>query len=103
VIRGLAEDLRLRRDLLCDGLAALGFRVLRPAGTYFVTTDIRAIGEDDGVAFCRALPRRCGVVAIPSAVFYDDKEAGRSLVRWTFCKRPDVLEEALARLKALAG
>ena len=83
VIRGLAEDLRLRRDLLCDGLAALGFRVLRPAGTYFVTTDIRAIGEDDGVAFCRALPRRCGVVAIPSAVFYDDKEAGRSLVRWT--------------------
>jgi N-succinyldiaminopimelate aminotransferase len=99
-IRAIGHDLRQRRDLLCDGLASLGLDVFRPAGTYFATTDIRSIGEHDGTDFCRDLPKRCRVVAIPSSVFYDDKEAGRPLVRWTFCKRPEVLEEALARLAA---
>jgi N-succinyldiaminopimelate aminotransferase len=94
-------DLRRRRDQLCEGLAAAGFTVYPPSGTYFVTTDIRPFGEDDGLAFCRALPERCGVVAVPNVVFYDDKDAGRSLVRFTFCKRPDVLDEAIRRLGAL--
>jgi N-succinyldiaminopimelate aminotransferase len=100
--RELADDLRDRRDHLCRGLAAAGFEVFRPQGTYFVTVDIRALGEADGLAFCRALPHRCGVVAVPSVVFYDDLEAGRSLVRFACCKRVDVLDEACARLKALA-
>jgi N-succinyldiaminopimelate aminotransferase len=97
----LRESLRQRRDLLCDGLAELGFEVFRPRGTYFVTTDIRPLGFDDGVEFCRMLPERCGVVAIPHQVFYDDVEAGRPLVRWAFCKRPEVLAEALGRLSTL--
>ncbi len=54
-----------------------------------------------GLAFCRALPRRCGVVAVPNVVFYDNTEAGRSQVRFAFCKRPEVLAEAVARLAAL--
>ncbi len=98
---GLRDDLRRKRDLLCAGLAAAGFEVYRPAATYFVTTDIRPFGESDGVAFCRELPRRAGVVAIPSGLFYDDKQAGRSQVRFAFCKRTEVLEEALARLGRL--
>jgi N-succinyldiaminopimelate aminotransferase len=96
-----AADLGRRRDQLCEGLDAAGFTVFRPAGTYFVTTDIRSLGEDDGMAFCRALPERCGVVAVPNVVFYDDEAAGRSLVRFTFCKRPEVLAEAITRLKRL--
>ncbi|MGW6355397.1 pyridoxal phosphate-dependent aminotransferase [Streptomyces sp. NPDC055092] len=91
-----------RRDLLADGLAAAGFEVFRPAGTYFVTTDIRPLGESDGFAFCRALPERAGVVAIPNAVFYDHREAGAPFVRFAFCKRIPVLEEAVDRLKKLA-
>jgi N-succinyldiaminopimelate aminotransferase len=98
---GLRDDLRRKRDLLCAGLASAGFEVYRPAGTYFVTTDIRPFGETDGLAFCRELPRRAGVVAVPSGVFYDDKEAGRSQVRFAFCKRTPVLEEALSRLARL--
>ena len=89
---------RPKRDLLCAGLAEAGFEVYPPAGTYFVTTDIRPLGEADGIEFCRDLPHRAGVVAIPSAVFYDDAEAGRTQVRFAFCKRPEVLREALARL-----
>jgi N-succinyldiaminopimelate aminotransferase len=91
-----------KRDRLCAGLADAGFEVLRPQGTYFATVDIRSLGESDGLAFCRSLPRRCGVVAVPSVVFYDDVEAGASLVRFACCKRTEVLDEACTRLKSLA-
>ncbi|MFI6437435.1 pyridoxal phosphate-dependent aminotransferase [Streptomyces sp. NPDC050759] len=93
------EDMRAKRDLLSSGLAEAGFKVFKPAGTYFVTTDIRPLGESDGFAFCRALPERAGVVAIPNAVFYDNREEGAPFVRFAFCKRTEVLEEAAARLK----
>ncbi|GAA1560083.1 pyridoxal phosphate-dependent aminotransferase [Streptomyces globosus] len=95
-------DLAAKRDLLADGLAAAGLEVFRPQGTYFITTDITPLGEKDGLAFCRSLPERCGVVAIPNQVFYDDRTAGATHVRWAFCKRKDVLDEAVTRLKRLA-
>ncbi|MEJ1107050.1 MULTISPECIES: pyridoxal phosphate-dependent aminotransferase [unclassified Kribbella] len=97
----LRADLQARRDLLCDGLEDLGFGVHRPQGTYFVTTDIRPLGHTDGIDFCRLLPERTGVVAIPHQVFYDNPEAGRPLVRWAFCKQPPILQEALTRLQKL--
>ena len=100
--RDLADTLRAKRDLLCDGLAKAGFGVEPPQGTYFATADIRPLGVDDGLAFCRSLPERCGVVAIPSAVFYADPAPGRHLVRFAFCKKVDVLEKAVARLATLA-
>ncbi|CAL9505301.1 putative N-succinyldiaminopimelate aminotransferase DapC [Streptomyces sp. enrichment culture] len=95
------DDLRTKRDLLSAGLAEAGFGVHRPAGTYFVTTDIRPLGHEDGFAFCRALPERAGVVAVPVAVFYDHREEGAPFVRFAFCKRVSVLEDAVRRLKAL--
>ncbi|MFH8260196.1 pyridoxal phosphate-dependent aminotransferase [Streptomyces roseolus] len=98
---GLRADLQVKRDLLSEGLAQAGFEVYRPRGTYFVTTDIRPLGTGDGFAFCRSLPERAGVVAIPNAVFYDHREAGAPFVRFAFCKRTDVLEEAVSRLKRL--
>jgi N-succinyldiaminopimelate aminotransferase len=98
----LRDDLRAQRDLFLPGLRDIGFEVYEPQGTYFVTTDIRRLGEQDGIEFCRTLPDRVGVVAIPSAVFYDHKELARSHVRFAFCKRPEVLTEALARLSRLA-
>jgi N-succinyldiaminopimelate aminotransferase len=93
--------LQAKRDRLCAGLEAAGLDVFRPAGTYFVTTDIRPLGEDDGHAFCLALPERAGVVAVPTVVFYDAKDVGRSLVRFAFCKREEVIDEAAARLAGL--
>ncbi|WP_459738064.1 pyridoxal phosphate-dependent aminotransferase [Streptomyces sp. E-15] len=90
-----------RRDILAEGLTAAGFEVFRPAGTYFITTDIRPLGETDGLAFCRALPGRAGVVAVPNSVFYDDREAGAPFVRFAFCKREEVLREAADRLRGM--
>ncbi|HLM63286.1 MAG TPA: pyridoxal phosphate-dependent aminotransferase [Acidimicrobiales bacterium] len=98
---GLRAELAAKRDLLCAGLAAAGFDVYRPAGTYFVTVDVRPLGVEDGVALCRSLPERCGVVAVPNAVFYADPARGRHLVRFAFCKRSDVLAEAVERLAGL--
>jgi N-succinyldiaminopimelate aminotransferase len=98
---GVAADLAARRDRLCAGLEETGFAVFRPAGTYFAMTDVRGLGQEDGLAFCRRLPERCGVVAIPASALYDDDEAGRSLVRFAFCKRPEVIDEAVHRLRRL--
>ena len=93
--------LQAKRDRLCAGLEAAGMEVFRPAGTYFVCADIRPLGENDGHAFCVALPERAGVVAVPTVVFYDDKDVGRPLVRFAFCKRDDVIDEAARRLAEL--
>ncbi|MDE0579744.1 MAG: pyridoxal phosphate-dependent aminotransferase [bacterium] len=100
---GLRAGLMARRDQLSGGLAAAGFEVFRPAGTYFVTADVRPLGFDDGMALCRKLPELCGVVAVPSVVFYDNEDEGRHLVRFAFCKRPEVLDEAVERLAKLGA
>ncbi len=99
----LAARLHRKRDLLADGLRAAGFEVFVPQGTYFITTDIAPLGKTDGLAFCRELPHRCGVVAVPNVVFYDDQAAGRSHVRFAFCKRDEVLADAADRLARLGG
>jgi N-succinyldiaminopimelate aminotransferase len=92
----VAEDLRRKRDRLCDGLAAAGAAVLRPQGTYFANADVGG----DADAFCRELPERAGVVAIPTGVFSAFAHCDR-LVRFAFCKRPGVIDEAARRLAAL--
>jgi N-succinyldiaminopimelate aminotransferase len=97
----LRTDLKAKRDLLGAGLRDIGFGVYQPEGTYFITTDIAPLGEKDGIEFCLGLPARAGVVAIPTVLFYDNKEAGRTKVRFAFCKRPEVLEEAMKRLAVL--
>jgi len=98
----LAADLTVKRDHLVAGLEAVGFTTYRPEATYFTTVDIRPIDPaGDGMAFCRALPERCGVVAVPAEVLYARPEHGRHLVRFACCKRLDVLDEGIRRLKEL--
>ncbi len=100
----LAADLTTKRDHLVTALETAGFTVYRPEATYFTTVDIRPVQPDgDGMAFCRALPGRCGVVAVPNEVFYARPEHGRHLVRFACCKRLDVLDAAAARLAGLRG
>jgi N-succinyldiaminopimelate aminotransferase len=96
--RDFVDGLRAKRDLLCPLLTEAGFEVLMPEGTYFVTADVTPLGFDDGVEFCLGLPERAGVVAVPSAVFYQHPSAGRRLVRFCFAKRDEVLVEAGRRL-----
>ena len=98
-----ADDMRRRRDLLADGLTEAGFEVSVPQGGYFVLADAAAVGFDDGLDLCRRLPHLVGVVAIPVGLFCDDDQHVRSLVRFAFCKRDDVLAEALRRLRGLRG
>jgi len=99
----LATDLQAKRDKLLTGLQSAGFEAYNPSGTYFITADIRQVQPDgDGLAFCRSLPEKCGVVAIPNVVFYEHKAEGRHLVRFAFCKRHEVIDEAVTRLKGLS-
>lgn len=106
---GFRHDLQAKRDHLSAGLSALGMRVLDTQGTYFITTDVTGLESadglpyEDGLAFCRDIPHRAGVVAIPHQVMCDHLEAGAPFVRWAFCKQPAVLDAALERLtKAFA-
>ncbi|RLV47809.1 putative succinyldiaminopimelate transaminase DapC [Nocardioides mangrovicus] len=96
--RRLAGELQAKRDRLCAGLATLDVDVHVPQGTYFVVTDVARYGWEDSLAFCRALPERAGVVAVPCQGFYDDAAEGAHKVRWTFCKKNEVIDEALQRL-----
>jgi N-succinyldiaminopimelate aminotransferase len=96
----LAAGLLRRRDLLVDGLTRAGFGVYPPQGTYFVVADVAPLGHDDGAAFCWGLPERVGVAAVPVSAFCADPDVGRTLVRFAFCKREEVLAEAVSRLAA---
>jgi N-succinyldiaminopimelate aminotransferase len=96
----LAGSLQRKRDLLCEALEASGLAVSRPAGTYFVIADAAPLGAVDGLEFARRLPELAGVVGVPVTVFHDDKEAARTLIRFAFCKRDEVLVEASRRLAA---
>jgi N-succinyldiaminopimelate aminotransferase len=99
---GLTEDYRRRRDRLVAGLRDVGLEVHEPAGTYFATADVRSLGFDDGMAFCRRMPAEIGVAAIPNVAFYDDVEEGRPLVRFAFCKSDRTIDEGVARLRTLS-
>ncbi len=103
VYADLSSSLQAKRDLLCAGLEDAGLALARPSGTYFVIADAAPLGARDGLEFCRALPGLCGVVGVPVSVFHDDREAARTLVRFAFCKRDEVLTEAVARLARLAA
>jgi N-succinyldiaminopimelate aminotransferase len=99
-----ARDLEYRRDVLVQGLTDAGLPVISPEATYFATVDVRPVQPDgDGLAFCRSLPERAGVVAVPTVVFYDPAHAhlGRHLVRFAFCKRDAVLADAVERLRGM--
>ncbi len=113
--RGFVDEYRARRDRLCAGLGRAGFDVLRPAGTYFAVVRLPdearpadgadAVPGSDGEAFCRELPARRGVAAIPVAAFCAEahKDAYRPYVRFAFCKRDETLDEAIRRLGVPAG
>ncbi|HEX5407831.1 MAG TPA: pyridoxal phosphate-dependent aminotransferase [Pseudonocardiaceae bacterium] len=97
----LRDSLQVKRDRLSAGLADAGFAVHPSAGTYFVCVDVRPLGFTDGAELCWALPERIGVAAVPVQGFTDHPEQWQHLVRFAYCKRDDVLEEAIRRLSTL--
>ncbi|OUE28713.1 putative N-succinyldiaminopimelate aminotransferase DapC [Clavibacter michiganensis] len=104
VFEGIADDLRAKRDILAAGLTAAGFRITLPAAGYFIVADAAPLGFPDARELCLRLPELAGVVAVPLSAFCREPLATEhaSLVRFAFCKRTEVLEEAVRRLVRLA-
>ncbi|MDA3649131.1 pyridoxal phosphate-dependent aminotransferase [Saccharopolyspora indica] len=100
-VEQLRKDLQRKRDRLAGGLAEAGFDVLSSEGTYFICADVRPLGFEDGAELCRSLPERIGLAAIPVQVFCDNPDPAKHLVRFAFCKRDEVLDEAINRLHKL--
>jgi N-succinyldiaminopimelate aminotransferase len=95
----LLSDYTRRRDLLGGALEDMGFQVYPTQGTYYTIVDIRSLGYGDDLEFCRMLPEKAGVAAIPCSVFWENRHEGRHLVRFCFCKKTETLEEAILRLR----
>lgn len=89
------------RRQLTTSLGEIGLKVCSNSGTYFLVTDISTITDEDSMTFCLELPQRIGVVAVPMEVFYKTPGSGRNLVRWAFCKTPNVIDQATQRLSQL--
>ena len=98
----LADRYYRRRDLLLDILERRGFACYKPSGAYYIMTDITAFGFPDDVSFARHLVKDVGVAAVPGSSFYRDPAAGRTKLRFCFCKRDETLAEADRRLAKLA-
>jgi N-succinyldiaminopimelate aminotransferase len=97
----LRSSLMAKRDRLAAGLAEAGFGVRPTAGTYFICADVRPLGFTSAADLAWQLPERVGVAAVPVTVFTDHPEDWRHLLRFAFCKKDAVLDEAIARLRKL--
>lgn len=102
---GFAADLGARSEILATGLENAGMRVYRPQGTYFIVADVAPLGFTDAAVLARKMPELIGVAGIPLSVFChpEGAERTRSLMRFAFCKREEVLLEASNRLARLSG
>ena len=98
-----AAQLQGKRDLLVEALSSVGVPVSPCQGTYFVIADFAERGVEDAVDLCRRMPEEVGVVGVPVSVFCDNKGPVASLVRFAFCKKDEVLQEAARRLQTLGG
>jgi aspartate/methionine/tyrosine aminotransferase len=94
---GLTQDLQAKRNILAEGVARLGFKLLPCEGTYFLTTDISGLTNESDRAFCERVVREAGVALIPLSPFFADGKPD-NLVRFAFCKKREVIEAAVARL-----
>lgn len=100
-LEDMVQDLDECRTKLAKGLADAGFKVYDTYGTYFIVADIAALGFEDGVDFCMQLPEIAGVAAIPVQVFSDNPEQWKTKVRFAFCKKPEIIDQAVEKLRAL--
>jgi len=100
--RALSAEYARRRDHLLTTLESAGFRCFRPAGAYYVMTDISAFGAATDLTFVRYLIDTIGVAAVPGSSFYAQTGGGDHQIRFCFCKKYETLELArhqLARIQ----
>ena len=98
----LLSDYTRRRDWLCEALINAGFTIHPPEGAYYVLADIRSMGFDDDLDFCKILTKDAGVAAIPCSFFWHQRKQGKNLVRFCFCKQDETLKKGVERLKKWA-
>lgn len=95
----LLSEYARKRVWLCSALEGLGFRVLKPQGTYYCLVDISPLGFDDDFTFAKMLPEKAGVAVIPCSAFWFNRRSGRKWIRFCFCKKEKTLHEAIGRLR----
>jgi aminotransferase len=97
----LKADYRARRDILCSGLAAAGFRCTPPEGSYYVIADFSDLSDLPDDEFATWLTIEHKVATVPGSSFCSDPAMGRRWVRFAFCKKEATLKAAVANLNAV--
>lgn len=99
LIPQVLEPLRVQREQLREALSSVNLEPFPSYGTYFLVTDVSEIASTDTYQFCVNLAHEAGVVAVPTSVFYSEPSTAPKHVRWTYCKRPEVIQQAADRLR----
>jgi LL-diaminopimelate aminotransferase len=89
---------RERTDVLCDGLAALGFDVIKPRASFYCLVAVPP--GYTSLEYAGRVLTEAGVVVTPATGF---GAAGEGFVRLTVCADKARLEEAVRRMGKLAG
>lgn len=89
------EAYRRKRDLIVNGLAEIGFRVVKPGGAFYVFPEAP---NQDGDAFVAEAIKN-NLLVIPGSVFSER----RSNFRISFAASDDTLVRGLQVLRKLAG
>ncbi len=97
----LGQMYHRKRDILMNGFKEIGLSAIMPYGSFFVMVDISELGLGTDVEFCKYLPEKVGVAAIPPSAFYVNKAEGAKMARFAFCKKDEVLQAAVEKLRVL--
>jgi aspartate/methionine/tyrosine aminotransferase len=100
ILEARRRELQRRRDFLLPALQSLGFRIgATPEGAFYVYAECSAL-TDDSFAFAREALSVAGVALTPGKDF--GFNAPERHVRIAYTQPVDRLEEAVARLRAVA-
>ena len=89
-----------KRNRICDKLSDIGIRVTRPEGTFFASIDISDLSQEDDLAFCLSMPEKIGVAGVPMSLSWNQRRAGRNLVRICFSRSDEDLDRAVSAFVA---
>ena len=85
-----------RRDYIIDKMSALGFKIIKPDGAFYIFAKIPAGYEQDSFKFCQDFAREKAVAFIPGVAF---GKYGEGYLRLSYAASMETITTAMERLK----
>ena len=85
-----------RRDYIIDKMSALGFKIIKPDGAFYIFAKIPAGYEQNSFKFCQDFAREKAVAFIPGVAF---GKYGEGYLRLSYAASMETITTAMERLK----